>query len=95
MRRTSARVTVRMNRPGLVSPRIKLQDRGEVGTSTNITIVTPTHLQCSGSSTTRCPYQLHGSACYAHDLICQPSTVFQAAWEAHQQDHKSRQHRES
>lgn len=72
IRLTSARVTVRMNRPGLVSPRIRLHDRGEVGTSTNMNIVTPTHLQRGSPAqrgTVQCQWQPRSSACCAH-IVC-------------------------
>jgi hypothetical protein len=44
-RLTSARVTVRMNFPGLALPIIKLHVRGDSGTVSSISMVTPTHLQ--------------------------------------------------
>lgn len=79
MRRTSARVTVRMNRPGLVSARIKLHVRGEVGKSTNRLMVTPTHLQRGNTaaqhSTVQCQCQPRGSYLLrAHSLLGQLSS---------------------
>lgn len=75
-RSTSARVTVRSSLPRLVSPRMRLQLRGDVRMSTYSCITTPAHLQCfvhdtsrrsSSSSSSSSGNQLWIPVCKAHN----------------------------